>query len=78
MITEFHAVVETTDGTYRAMFIDPSNIQIIEDGEEGLTDLISLDEPVQPTKENLVHMLVVWVYEMRRGLEIKTVKVLFS
>lgn len=70
MSVHYRATVETNDGVYRAIFINSRLIEITEDGEEGLTDFVDLDEDIEETSDNLIHILLVWVYEMRRGLDI--------
>lgn len=69
------AVVETNDLTYLAVYISPNTVGIVEDGKEGLVDQVTLTAQQQPTAENLAHTLIVWIYEMRRGLDIRTVVV---
>lgn len=69
------AVAETNDLTYRAVYITSNIVGIVEDGKEGLIDQVTLTTDQRPTSDNLATTLVVWIYEMRRGLDIRTVVV---
>jgi hypothetical protein len=72
MLQNYEAVVVTTDGTYRAYHAAETVICVTEDGIEGIIDFIYQDEnePVQGAPEMLVTVLIAWVYEMRRGLNL--------
>jgi hypothetical protein len=72
----YQAVVMTNDGTtYRAMMTGPRTIAVIEDGLDGLADLIEFsdDDRTSLVPEGLPAILVEWIYEMRRGLSITNV-----
>lgn len=71
MAVLFEAVVETIDATYRAIYVSTEEVGITQDGMNGFIDRVRLEGECEPTNEGLVHTLIVWVYEMRRGLEIQ-------
>lgn len=73
MAVRQEAVVETNETTYRAVYLSPGVVGISEDGKEGLQDQIRLDDSELSPSDQLAHVLVVWIYEMRRGLDIRTV-----
>jgi len=72
MASIYEAVVVTSDATYRATAVGPLAVAITEDGVEGVTDLIQLDETnaANASPENLPVLLTWWVYEYRRGYEV--------
>jgi len=67
----YEAIVVTTDGTYRAFPVGPGIICITEDGVEGVTDFVEVEE-VQTSAEALTPFLVAYVFERLRGLSIVT------
>jgi hypothetical protein len=73
----YSAVVETSGGTFRAFFGDESTVFVMEEDFVGVADRIELDEHGSATKspENLAQILVWWIYEMRRGVQILNVDV---
>lgn len=68
----YEAIVTTTDGTFRAFQFGRGTICVIEDGLDGIVDYIQPDENVQAlsSPESMLPVLISWVFEMRRGLEI--------
>jgi hypothetical protein len=71
MIGIYEAVVVTSDGTYRAAPVSPTLICITEDGVEGVTDFIEVEE-AQTAPECLTPTLVAYGFERLRGLSIVT------
>lgn len=72
----YEAVADTTDGTYRAVGVSSAAIAITCDGLNGVVDAIVLaaDEAWLGAPENLVSLLVCWVYEHIRGSEVLATK----
>lgn len=75
MTTKFEAIVETNDGEFRASYISENVIGIRENGRSELIDYVVLDGNEVATNEYLIHNLIIWIYEMRRGLDIKIAKI---
>lgn len=72
----YQAVVLTNDGTtYRAIMTGPRTVAVIEDGLDGLADLIKFPDQDRSSlvPERLPSILIEWIYEMRRGLSIANV-----
>lgn len=70
MFDAYEAVVETTDGTFRAKATDPQTIAITEDGLDGIIDILHLhpSETSAAWPENLPITLKWWVLENVRGI----------
>ena len=68
----YEAVVVTNDGTFRAYPVSPTLICVTEDGVEGLFDTIELGDgnTLASAPENLTTTLLVYLYEMVRGLDV--------
>lgn len=67
MIYEAHVLTDC--GSYRAFTLAGHTVAISEDGMDGFIDYIHID-PVGlagNAPENLVQLLIEWVYEFRRG-----------
>lgn len=72
----YQAVVVTNDGTtFRAVLTGPRTVAVVEDGLDGLADLIEFPEDDRSSlvPEGLPNILIDWIYEMRRGLSISNI-----
>lgn len=72
MTGRYEAVVNTTDGNFRAVYGSSNVVYIIEEGVPGYADVLNflLTGADVGRSEQLLPILRAWVYEMRRGLEI--------
>lgn len=68
----YEAIAETSDGTYKAVQFGEGVICILEEGVEGVVDFVPQPVTETTSPESLLPALVGWIYEMRRGLEIKS------
>jgi hypothetical protein len=68
----YEAVVRTTDGTFRASPGLGGLVYVTEDGVSGLAGSmdVGLMSLSWANRDNCLQLLISWVYEMRRGLEI--------
>jgi len=74
MVGFYEAVVTTSDGVYRAYPVSDDRVCVFEDGVAGIADYINLNELDEALRapEYLVQLLIWWVYEHARGLQIET------
>lgn len=72
MANIYEAVVETSDGTFRANVTDPQTIAITEDGVDGIVDVLHLHpmETAAASPANLPITLKWWVLENVRGIDV--------
>jgi len=68
----YEAVVRTTDGVFRAYRYGDQRVMIIDDDLPGIADQIVLSDldGSFTSPESLVQILISWIYETHRGLEI--------
>ena len=68
----YEAVASTSDGTFRAYVLSQESVVILEDNVVGFADQFGVTDygGDARTPESLLAVLISWVHENRRGLEI--------